>query len=80
MGQYQKYASDISYASCARTTSGRVLIKILENITGRRNLLNKALGYERELSDGHNFWSIMFQRFGLSLEILNGALLSLIHI
>ena len=74
MGQYQKYASDISYASCARTTSGRVLIKILENITGRRNLLNKAQGYERELSDGHNFWSIMFQRFGLSLEILNGAL------
>ena len=33
---------DISYASSARTRSGRVLIRALENVTGRRKLIARA--------------------------------------
>lgn len=64
---------EISYAYSAQTSSGRALIKILENVTGRASLIKKAQNYELEVASGESFWEVMFQRYGLSLEILDGA-------
>jgi putative hemolysin len=36
-------------------------------------LIKKAQNYELEVASGESFWEVMFQRYGLSLEILDGA-------
>ena len=73
MKHFKQSARKISYAYSAQTFSGRAFIKILENVTGRISLIRRAQGYERELESGDNFFNIMFRRYGLSLEILDGA-------
>lgn len=65
---------DISYASSARTRSGRVLIRALENVTGRRKLIARAAGYEVEVAKGRSFWQVIPERYGLSLDIVGGSL------
>jgi len=77
MGYYRQSAREISYAYSAQTFSGRAVIKILENVTGRVSLIKRAQGYERELESGENFFNIMYRRYGLSLKILNGTLSSI---
>ena len=72
MKHNRQTARGISYAYSAQTYSGRAVIKILENITGRIGLIRKAKGYEHEIELGESFWNIMLQRYGLSLEILDG--------
>ena len=74
MKNYRQSTKEISYAYSAQTSSGRALIKILENVTGRASLIKKAQNYELEVASGESFWEVMFQRYGLSLEILDGAL------
>ena len=73
MKHFKQSAREISYAYSAQTFCGRAFIKILENVTGRISLIRRAQGYERELESGDNFFNIMFRRYGLSLEILDGA-------
>ncbi len=73
MKHFKQSAREISYAYSAQTFSGKAFIKILENVTGRISLIKRAQGYERELESGDNFFNIMFRRYGLSLEILDGA-------
>ena len=73
MKHFKPSAREISYAYSAQTFSGKAFIKILENVTGRISLIKRAQGYERELESGDNFFNIMFRRYGLSLEILDGA-------
>ena len=73
MKNYRQSTQEISYAYSAQTSSGRALIKILENVTGRASLIKKAQNYELEVASGESFWEVMFQRYGLSLEILDGA-------
>lgn len=73
MRYYKQSAREISYAYSAQSFSGRALIKILENVTGRVSLIKKAKDYELEIASGASFWEVMFQRYGLSLEILDGA-------
>jgi putative hemolysin len=65
---------DISYASSARTRSGRALIRALENVTGRRKLIARAAGYEVEVAKGRSFWQVIPERYGLSLDIVGGSL------
>jgi putative hemolysin len=65
---------DISYASSARTRSGRALIRALENVTGRRKLIARAAGYEVEVAKGRSFWQVIPDRYGLSLDIVGGSL------
>lgn len=65
---------DISYASSARTKSGRALIRVLENVTGRHKLIRRASGYETEIAQGRSFWQVMPERYGLSLDIIGGSL------
>ena len=73
MKHFKQSAREISYAYSAQTFRGRAFIKILENITGRLSLIKRAKGYKNELAGGDDFFNIMFRRYGLSLEILDGA-------
>lgn len=67
-------ARDISYAHSAETKGGRMVIKLMENTTGRLRLIKRADGYERDVASGHDFWSVMVDRYGLSLDVVGGAL------
>lgn len=65
---------DISYATSARTKPGRALIRMLENVSGRRHLIARANGYEHDIAQGRSFWQVIPERYGLSLDITAGAL------
>ncbi|WP_170548686.1 lysophospholipid acyltransferase family protein [Ruegeria atlantica] len=67
-------ARDISYAYSAATKGGRMVIKLMENTTGRLRLIKRADGYEKEVAKGRDFWSVMVGRYGLSLDIVDGSL------
>ena len=67
-------AREISYASSAQSRGGRALIRALENVTGRLSLIRRAAGYEDDVAQGQNFWDVIVDRYGLSLEIIGGAL------
>ncbi len=64
----------ITYAHSAQTKAGRAVIRMLENATGRIGLIRRAQGYEQEVAVGANFWSVMAERYGLSLDIAGGSL------
>lgn len=67
-------ARDISYSHSAETKSGRALIRVMENVTGRMRLIKRAEGYEKEIEQGRGFWDVMVDRYGLSLDIMGGSL------
>ena len=67
-------ARDISYAHSAATRGGRAVIRVMENVTGRISLIKRAAGYESEVAQGRDFWQVMVDRYGLSLEVVNGSL------
>ena len=67
-------AQNISYASSAQTRAGRGLIRLMENATGRLDLIRRARGYEADVGAGGSFFSAMIERYGLSLEVLGGRL------
>ncbi|WP_170419001.1 lysophospholipid acyltransferase family protein [Ruegeria arenilitoris] len=74
MKSRRQVARDISYAHSAETRGGRMVIKLMENTTGRLRLIRRADGYEREVANGRDFWSVMVERYGLSLNVVGGAL------
>ena len=61
-------AREISYAHSAQTRSGRAMIRTMENLTGRMRLIKRAQGYEHEVARGRDFWEVLVERYGLSLE------------
>jgi putative hemolysin len=65
---------DITYASAARTRTGRAVIRMLENATGRLALIRRAAGYDAEIAQGRSFWDVIPARYGLSLHISGGDL------
>ena len=67
-------ARDISYASSAQSRGGRALIRALENVTGRLSLIRRAAGYEDDVAEGKNFWDVIVDRYGLSLDVIGGSL------
>ncbi len=67
-------AREISYASSAQTRGGRAVIRVLENATGRLRLIKRADGYEKEVAAGRDFWQVMVERYGLSLDVVAGSL------
>jgi len=67
-------ARDITYAHSAATKGGRAVIRLMENTTGRLRLIKRADGYETEVAAGRDFWSVMVERYGLSLEVVGGTL------
>lgn len=70
----RQIARDISYAHCADSRGGRALIRLIENTTGRLNLIKRAQGYEDEVAAGRDFWQVMVERYGLSLDVVGGSL------
>lgn len=60
---------EISYAWSARSRAGRALIRSIENLTGRPKLIRMALGYEREVSEGRNFFEVMTERYRVTLDV-----------
>lgn len=70
----RQIAREISYAHSAATKSGRAMIRFMENTTGRLGLIKRAEGYEQEVAAGRDFWQVMVERYGLSLEVIAGSL------
>jgi putative hemolysin len=70
----RQIARDISYAHSASTRGGRALIRVMENATGRVRMIKRAAGYEREVQAGRDFWAVMVERYGLSLDVVAGSL------
>ncbi|MEP1355014.1 MAG: lysophospholipid acyltransferase family protein [Tateyamaria sp.] len=70
----RQIAREISYAHSAETKGGRALIRLIENTTGRMRLIKRAEGYEDEVAAGRDFWAVMVERYGLSLDIVGGSL------
>lgn len=60
---------EISYAYSARSRAGRAVIRSIENLTGRPKLIRMALGYEREVSAGRNFWEVMTERYRVTVDV-----------
>ncbi|MEL6684775.1 MAG: lysophospholipid acyltransferase family protein [Pseudomonadota bacterium] len=73
----RQVARDITYASSAKRRSGRAVIRILENTTGRLRLIRKARGYDAEVAAGADFWQVMTERYGVSLDVVAGSLNSI---
>jgi putative hemolysin len=65
---------DITYAGSAETKSGRAMIRFMENTTGRLRLIRRADGYEEEVAAGRDFWAVMVERYGLTLDVVGGSL------
>ncbi|OIQ43798.1 MAG: acyltransferase [Roseobacter sp. MedPE-SW] len=74
MSSARHIARDISYAHSAGSVPGRTMIRLLENTTGRLRLIKRADGYEQEVANGRNFWSVMADRYGLTLDVTGGSL------
>ena len=72
--QKRQVAREISYASSAATKGGRALIRVMENTTGRLRLIKRADGYDEEVRKGGNFWKIMIERYGITLDVVAGSL------
>jgi len=67
-------ARDITYASSAKGRGGRAMIRVMENATGRLRLIRKAKGYDAEVAAGADFWQVMTERYGVTLEVIGGSL------
>lgn len=50
------------------------MIRLMENSTGRMRLIKRAVGYEQEIAEGRDFWSVMVERYGLTLDVVGGSL------
>ena len=72
--QKRQVARDISYASSAASKTGRAMIRVMENATGRLSLIKRADGYDEEVRQGGNFWEIMVQRYGVTIDVVGGSL------
>jgi putative hemolysin len=74
MRQDRNAARDISYSHSAATRGGRAMIRTMENLTGRIGLIKRARGYEKEVAAGRDFWQVMVERYGLTLDVVAGSL------
>lgn len=74
MQNNREVTRDISYAFSAQTRGGRAMIRTMENLTGRIGLIKRADGYQEEVAAGRDFWQVMVERYGLSLDVVGGSL------
>ena len=65
---------EISYSWSGRNRFARALIRSVENMTGRPRLLKMALGYENEVEAGRDFWEVMQERYGITMQFKGGGL------
>lgn len=50
------------------------MIRAMETLSGRFGLIKRAEGYETEVAAGRDFWQVMVERYGLSLNVTKGGL------
>lgn len=75
MAKYDReVARDITYATSVKGRGARILVRVMENATGRLRLIRKARGYDLDVAEGQDFWEVITRRYGLDLEIVAGAL------
>lgn len=74
MTSRRQIARDISYSHSAETRYGKMMIRLMENSTGRLRLIKRAEGYETDVANGRNFWDVIAERYGLSLDVVGGSL------
>ena len=74
MSRERHAAQDISYANSAESMPGQTVVKLLENATGRLTLIKRARGYQDEVARGRDFWQVIVERYGLSLNIVGGSI------
>jgi putative hemolysin len=67
-------AREITYAHSASSAPARAFIRAVENATGRIGLIRRCAGYEAEVAQGRDFWRVMMERFGLTLDVRRGSL------
>ncbi len=67
-------ARDISYSSSARGPAGRIIIRSIENMTGRIGLIKRAKDYDKEVEKGRNFWDVIIERYNLKVNVTHGDL------
>jgi len=77
MHHQRHIARDLSYAHSAQTRGGRAMIRTMENLTGRVALIKRAAGYERDVAMGRDFWQVIVERYGLTLDVVGGSLESI---
>ncbi len=65
---------DITYASSVQARSGRAVVRVMENTTGRLGLIRRARGYAEDVAAGRDFWEVMVERYGLQLDVVRGSL------
>ncbi len=70
----REVAREISYASSAMSKGGRAMIRVMENASGRIGLIKRAEGYDEDVRNGRDFWEVMVERYGLSLDVVGGSL------
>lgn len=67
-------ARDISYASSVSSRRAQVLVRTMENLTGRPRLIRRAAGYQDEVAAGADFWQVMAHRYNLRLDLQGSSL------
>jgi len=72
--QKRQIARDLTYATSAKGAAGRTLIRVMENATGRIGLIKRAEGYADEVAAGQDFWRVITDRYGISVDVQSGAL------
>lgn len=70
----RQVARDITYATSAATRGGRAVIRVMENATGRLKMIRKAKGYAEEVARGRDFWEVITDRYGVTLDVVGGSL------
>lgn len=65
---------EISYSFAAKNKAAQLLIRTVENLTGRPRLLRLALGYEHEVDSGRDFWEVMQERYRIQMKFVGGGL------
>ena len=69
---------DISYAHSAQSPSGSVVIRAIENVTGRLALINRIADYQMEITrSGKSFWEVILEIYGIDLNLVSGCLSSI---
>ena len=64
---------ELSYASSAETRAGRAIVRGLENVTGRKELLHAVQSYRSAMQGGKSFWEALWDTFGFELDVQGGG-------
>jgi putative hemolysin len=64
----------VSYANSAQSRAGKAVIRMIENATGRLDLIRRARDYDDEIAQGQSFWEVMVNRYGLSIDVISGSI------